>query len=132
MSLDEKAISATLSDYFSRQGLTPVGKFKVFNHSDDASERTFIVDFAVGPVATKGIRSCAVQIEDRQRFSEVEEEIDRIINSLLVACEFPSEADEIQGWQKRFNPNPMVGISVEVENAKSKYFLASAKLNVAE
>ena len=54
MTLNEREISTVLNSYFTNQWLTPIGKLNVFNHIDDDQERTFIVDFAVGPESTKG------------------------------------------------------------------------------
>ena len=125
MTLNEREISTALNSYFTNQGLTPIGKLNVFNHIDDTQERTFIVDFAVAPESTKGERTTAIRERDQEVFRQMAPQIDEVINRLVASCEFPLPNDQVQGWQMQHNPNPVVGISVEIENAKSKYFLGS-------
>jgi hypothetical protein len=105
--------------------LNPIGKLNVFNHLDDAEERSFIVDLAIGPIASKGNRSHEDACSDICRFREHEVDLDSALNDLLGVCEFPATIDFANGWRKQANPNPMVGLAIEVENAKSKYFLGS-------
>jgi hypothetical protein len=125
MTLNERAITSQLRRYFLSKGLSPIGKLNVFDHLDDADERTFIVDFAFGPIASKGNRTHEVVCSDIDRFREHESVLDSALNDLLVVCEFPANVDIAKGWSKQANPDPMVGLAIEVENAKSKYFLGS-------
>jgi hypothetical protein len=125
MTLNERAITNQLGRHFASKELTPNGKLNVFDHVDDAEERTFIVDFTVGPTASKGNRSYEVACSDNDKFREYESRLDNAFNDLLAVCEFPTTDDFGKGWLSQPNPNPMVGLAVEVENAKSKYFLGS-------
>ncbi|MCP9849217.1 hypothetical protein [Cyanobium sp. Morenito 9A2] len=97
----------------------------MFDHLDDAEERTFIVDLTIEPIASKGNRSHEVACSDICRFRQHESDLDSALNDLLGVCEFPATVDFDKGWRKEANPNPMVGLAIEVENAKSKYFLGS-------
>jgi hypothetical protein len=125
MTLNERTITSRLRRYFHSKGLSPIGKLNVFNHLDDADERTFIVDLAFGPIASTGNRTYDVVRSDTNRFSQHEMLLDSALNDLLDVCEFPATVDFNKGWSKQANPNPMVGLAIEVENAKSKYFLGS-------
>jgi len=125
MTLNERVISSALDRYFRSRGLAPIGKFDVFDHIDDSNERTFVIDFAIGPTATKGRRTPAVESDDLSRFRQEGPPIDRVVDDLLQTCDFPSDEDCQHGWRRQENPNPMVGLAVEIENAKSKYFLGS-------
>jgi hypothetical protein len=97
----------------------------VFDHLDDADERTFIVDLAFGPLASKGNRSHEVVCSDIESFRQHASDLDSALIDLLGVCEFPASDDFDKGWCKQANPNPMTGLAIEVENAKSKYFLGS-------
>lgn len=125
MGLSEPTITSRLSRHFLSKGLSPTGKLNVFNHVDDAEERSFIVDFTFGPIASKGIRSSETVNSDISMFNRCASVLDRAVNGLLDVCEFPATVDIQNGWRKQANPNPMVGLAIEVENAKSKYFLGS-------
>lgn len=125
MTLDERAITSRLRRHFLSKGLSPAGKLNVFDHVDDTEERTFIVDFTVGPISSKGNRSHEVVCSDNNRFRQHESNLDSTLNNLLGVCEFPTTVDFDKGWRLQANPNPMVGLAIEVENAKSKYFLGS-------
>jgi hypothetical protein len=125
MVLSELAITSRLRRHFLSKWLSPTGKLNVFNHVDDAEERSFIVDFTFGPIASKGIRSSEIVNSDIRMFNQYASVLDRAVNDLLVVCEFPAAIDIQNGWRKQANPNPMVGLAIEVENAKSKYFLGS-------
>lgn len=123
--MNERAVASQLKRYFISQGLDPIGKYNVFDHPDDADERTFIIDFAVGPRATKGRRILIAQEEDWTRFQEEGTRIDRVVDDLMHVCAFPSQDDCDSGWRRGQNPNPIVGLAVEIENARTKYFLGS-------
>lgn len=123
--IDERTVSRLLRPFFISRGLAPLGKINVFNHADDVAERTFIIDFAVGPEATKGNRTAKQKNDDLARFEEFGNLLDQVVDELLSVCEFPSEGDFGKGWSKAPNPNPMTGLAIEIENAKSKYFLGS-------
>lgn len=97
----------------------------MFDHVDDTEERTFIVDFTVGPKSSKGNRSQEVVRSDNNLFRQHESNLDSTLCDLLDVCEFPTTVDFEKGWCRKANPNPMVGLAIEVENAKSKYFLGS-------
>ena len=124
--MDERTVSSELKRYFHSRGLDSIGKFDVFNHLDDSDERTFIIDFAVGPKATKGRRTSDQEHIDLTRFQEAGTRIDPVVKGLMHICEFPSAEDTIgRRWKELANPNPMVGLAVEIQNAKTKYFLGS-------
>lgn len=125
MTLNERAITSRLRRHFLSKGLRSIGKLNVFDHLDDADERTFIVDFTVGPIASKGNRSPEIVYSDICTFRQHASDLDRALDDLLDVCEFPATVDLDNGWHKQPNPNPMVGLAIEVENAKSKYFLGS-------
>jgi hypothetical protein len=125
MTLSEPAITSRLRQHFLSKGLSPTGKLNVFDHIDDAEERSFIVDYTFGPIASKGNRSPEIANSDIRRFNQCASVLDRAVNDLLDICEFPATLDFDNGWHKQANPNPMVGLAIEVENAKSKYFLGS-------
>lgn len=122
----QKVVSDCLARYFTSHGLKPIQQFNVFNHSDDADERSFIIDLAIGPVATKGNRSFLQASDDRTKFENCRDQIDLAIEGLKVACLFPIQSDFNSGWHSAPNPDPVVGVALEIENnMSSKYFLGS-------
>jgi hypothetical protein len=69
--MSELMISTCLAVYFTKQGLHSLGKFNAFDHVDDVEERTFIVDLAIGPIATKGNRTEEQIASDTANFESV-------------------------------------------------------------
>jgi hypothetical protein len=114
--MKELTVSNCLADYFNKQGLHPIGKFNAFDHVDDVEERTFIVDLAIGPIATKGNRTEEQIDSDTTKFRESSGQIDQAVEDLMGACIFPLQSDHNRGWRKK---------AIEIENSKSKYFLGS-------
>jgi len=124
--MKEREVSDLLTHYFAGRGLSAIGKFNVFDHvDDDADERSFIIDLAFEPMATKGNRSNEQVLSDTERFEEAAAQILDAVRSMEDVCIFPTREDQSRGWQMEANRNPMVGLAVEIENAPSKYFLGS-------
>jgi len=125
--MKESVVSEQLEQYFSSLGLKSKGKFNLFNHpDDDVDERTFIVDLAFEPEAKKGFRTPNEVGEDKSLFEMYRPCLTAAIDSLSEVAIFPTEEDMKYGWSLQPNPNPVVGLAVEIENNnKSKYFLGS-------
>jgi len=124
--LNEKEVATSISNYFESKGLTVIGKHDVFNHTDDdADERPFEIDLAIGPVATKGIRTQDEINHDKEFFERHAPSVDGVVGDLMDVSLFPKSQDVICRWRREPNPNPVVGIAVEIENNMSKYFLGS-------
>jgi hypothetical protein len=123
--LDEQMVSASLSEYFRSCGLSPLGKRSPFTHDDDAQERSFQVDLAIGPNGTPGNRTTQQEDEDKMLFLKASKLIDPVIEDLRHSSLFPEHHDSINSWCREANPNPVYGIAVEIENCLSKYFLGS-------
>ena len=123
--INEKEVATFISSYFSSKGLDIIGKHDVFNHADDSDERSFKIDLAIGPVATKGERTPDQVDSDIALFERHAHLIDTTVNELMGASLFPKDRSSFRSWTKESNPNPVVGIAVEIENTMSKYFLGS-------
>lgn len=122
--LIEKKVACTIKRYLSAHGLDSTYRLDLFDHQDDASERSFITDLAAYPIATKGNRTDDQIVSDKTRFNQCTE-LDQIAQEIQDCCVFPVEEDFQRGWQRKKNQNPMVGLAFEIENATSKYFLGS-------
>jgi hypothetical protein len=118
-------VSASLSEYFRSCGLSPLGKRSPFTHDDDAQERSFQIDLAIGPNGTHGNRTIQQEADDKALFLEASKLIDPVIEDLRHFSLFPEHHDSINSWCREANPNPVYGIAVEIENCLSKYFLGS-------
>lgn len=114
-----------LSRYFESKKLEAIGKFDAFNHPDDKDERSFEIDLAIGPLGTKGCRSLEQELDDKKLFEHYAKVIDPIIKDLNSISLFPKDRQVIRNWSRKANPNPLVGIAIEIENNLSKYFLGS-------
>ena len=125
MNMIENEVSALLQQYFCRKGLEVLGKYNAFNHDDDALERSLVIDLAIGPEGTKGLRTEQQQEADQTRFEEQAATIDSAIEELREISIFPKDQKSIKCWTWEPNPNPLVGIAIEIENNLSKYFLGS-------
>lgn len=124
--LDEKKVSRSISNHFKSKGLTIIGKYDAFNHPDhDADERSFVIDLAIGPLATKGARTDDEINRDKELFARHAHSIDNAVADLMDVSLFPKSQNSICSWIREPNPNPVVGIAVEIENTMSKYFLGS-------
>ncbi len=124
--LDEKEVAKSISNYFESKGLTTIGKHDAFNHPDhDADERSFVIDLAIGPVATKESRTQDEIIHDKKLWERHAPSIDGVVGGLMDVSLFPNNQDAICSWRREPNPNPVVGIAVEIENSMTKYFLGS-------
>ena len=123
--LNESEVSASLSNYFSDRGLTPLGKRSPFTHTDDITERSFEIDLAIGPCGTQGNRTPQQIEEDETLFREQSKLIDSAIRDLRRFSLFPKDQDSIMSWSWEANPNPVYGMAIEIENNLSKYFLGS-------
>ena len=122
--LDERRVARILGDFFRSKGFDSSKRLNLFNHAvDDVLERTLITDLAIHPIARKGIRTLAQIRHDQDIFQAAGNRIDQFISDLRTICVFPSINEP--GWNEDFNPNPMAGVAIEIENAKSKYFLGS-------
>lgn len=124
-SLDEYDVSNRLRSFFSARELQIVGKTSLFNSGDDNAERSFEIDFAIGPKATAGNRSALDESKDEQIFALASTSIDPVINELRNVSLFPKDQDSIMSWRWEPNPNPFFGLAVEIENNLSKYLLGS-------
>ena len=122
--LNERKVAVLIGDYFRSKMLASSKRYNIFNHQHDANERTLIIDLAISPFATKGNRTSQQHRDDHDLFNAASSHLDNIANDLLSISVFPAANNE-PGWSKAHNPNPMVGFAVEIENAKSKYFLGS-------
>lgn len=125
MKMIENNVSALLQQYFRSKGLEVLGKYNAFNHDDDALERSLVIDLAIGPEGTKGLRTEQQQEADQTRFQEQAATIDSAIEELREISVFPRNQTRIKSWTWEPNPNPLVGIAIEIENNLSKYFLGS-------
>lgn len=124
--MKEREVTCFLKIHFERLGLVSRGKLDIFNHVvDDASERSFKIDHTFGPEATKGERTNTQKQIDNDKFDKESKLLMEVISLMKDCCVFPQQMDLIKGWIPEPNPNPVVGIAVEVENAKSKYFRAA-------
>ena len=123
--MNETEISEQLSRYFESKGLLILGKFDAFDHPDDNDERSFAIDLAIGPVGTKGCRSHDQELDDQRLFEQHSSVIDPIIEEFNSVSLFPRNRQAIRSWSRQPNPNPLVGIAIEIENNLSKYFLGS-------
>lgn len=124
--MEESVVTDAIKSHLESQGLHSLGKLDIFNHvTDDSEERTFKIDLAFAPEATKGRRTTEIRESDMNRFDEAAPEIDRIVRSLGKISVFPTAEDLSNYWCSAPNLNPMVGIAIEVENSNSKYFLGS-------
>jgi hypothetical protein len=121
----ENEVSALLQQYFRSKGLEILGKYNAFNHDDDDLERSLVIDLAIGPEGTKGLRTEHQQVADQNRFLEQASTIDSAIEELREISIFPKDQTTIKSWTWKSNPNPLVGIAIEIENNLSKYFLGS-------
>ncbi|WP_353224464.1 hypothetical protein [Salinisphaera sp. C84B14] len=121
----EAEVSQALKQFFEDRGLNPLGKLNAFDHADDAAERSFEIDLAIGPCGTKGNRAPEQICEDRKLFESGSEVIDPVIRELAEVSLFPAGRSQIQSWTEAPNPNPLFGIAVEIENNSSKYLLGS-------
>jgi hypothetical protein len=83
--MKELTVSNCLADYFTKKGLHPIEKFNAFDHVDDVEERTFIVDLAIGPTATKGNRTEEQIDSDTAKFRESSGQIDQAVEDLMGA-----------------------------------------------
>lgn len=124
--MDEAEVVGLVSEYLQRQGISTTGKLNVFDHiADDIDERSFIVDLATHPIAKKGNRTMTEEAEDRARFERESRLIDEVFLDLIGVSLFPKNCENCNSWTREHNPNPVVGIAVESENASDKYFLGS-------
>lgn len=123
MNMKEKEVASLLDIYFKSLGIETIGKINIFDHIDDTQERSFSIDFATKPLAQKGNRTRSQQDTDESLFSNNGGILDPAIDQLKTICAFPTPEDH--QWNSISNPNPMVGIAVEIENTGSKYFLGS-------
>jgi hypothetical protein len=121
----EDEVSALLQEYFRGKNLKVLGKYNAFNHGDDELERSLIIDLAIGPVGTKGVRTEEQQEADQKLFRKHAPAIDSVVEELRGISIFPKDQKSIRGWTWKANPNPLVGIAIEIENNLSKYFLGS-------
>jgi hypothetical protein len=124
-SMIENAVSALVQEYFKSKGLEVLGKYNAFNHGDDDLERSLVIDLAIGPEGTKGLRTETEVVADQARFLKLSPEIDKVIEELREISIFPKDQTSIMSWHWEANPNPLVGIAIEIENNLSKYFLGS-------
>lgn len=123
--LDEQEVSSRLSEYFRSRGLNPLGKRSPFTHVDDALERSFKIDLAIGPTATLGNLNHEQFYENRRTFGEAATAIDPIVEELRQGSLFPGEQSSMFDWRWEPNPNPVYGLAIEIENSVSKYLLGS-------
>ena len=121
----EDEVSALLQQYFRSKGLEVLGKYNAFNHHDDELERSLVIDLAIGPEGTKGLLTKEQQAADQKGFLEQAKTIDRVVKELREISIFPKNQTTIRSWVWEANPNPLVGIAIEIENNLSKYFLGS-------
>jgi hypothetical protein len=121
----EKEVSTLLQHYFKSKGLEVLGKYDAFNHDDDDLERSLVIDLAIGPKGIKGVRSTHQEEADQNLFLDQAPTIDRAIEELREISIFPKDQKIINRWTWEANPNPLVGIAIEIENNLSKYFLGS-------
>jgi hypothetical protein len=121
----ENDVSSLLQEYFRSKGLDVLGKYNAFNHGNDEHERSLVIDLAIGPEGTKGDRTEQQAEDDKRRFEKQAEMIDRVIDDLRKISLFPKDQTSIKSWKSSPNPNPLVGIAIEIENNLSKYFLGS-------
>lgn len=120
--LDEREVSELLKSYFRSKGLEILGKFNAFDHpDDDTDERSFEIDLAIGPRGTKGNRTEQQRSDDTNLFEAHSAQINSVIADLNSISLFPGS----RSWSRQANPNPLVGIAIEIENKLSKYFLGS-------
>ncbi len=123
--LIESEVSSIISRYLSNKGLSPLGKRSPFTHADDANERSFQIDLAIGPEGTLGNRSSSQRKKDKILFEAHSGIVDEAIRDLRKFSLFPKEEDSIMSWKWKPNPNPVYGIAIEIENNLSKYLLGS-------
>lgn len=126
--MDPETVKSDLKSYFESRGLEILSEeYSVFNHPiDDVHERSFIIDLAIGPEGTKGIRTDEQIKNDKERFESSIETIDDVINGLRNISVFPGNPSREESFVPKANSNPVVGIAVEIENnVESKYFLGS-------
>lgn len=123
--LDEQNVVSSLSNYFRKRGLNPLGKVSPFSHIDDSFERTFEIDLAIGPTASPGIRTQEQVSQDKSTFIAAATNIDRIVDELRQHSIFPKDQCSIESWRWEANPNPVFGLAIEIENNFSKYLLGS-------
>jgi hypothetical protein len=124
--LNEREVSELLKSYFRSKGLEILGKFNAFDHpDDDTDERSFEIDLAIGPRGTKGDRTEQQRSDDQNLFEAHSAQIDSVVADLNSISLFPGSRTSIRSWSKQANPNPLVGIAIEIENDLSKYFLGS-------
>lgn len=121
----EKEVAFELSNYFQNQGLEVIGKLDIFDHLHDADERSFVIDLAIGPLATKGNRSHNQLVNDQSVFHEKSKILDDVVRELINFSLFPKDSQNYMSWERKANPNPVVGIAIEIENCMTKYFLGS-------
>jgi hypothetical protein len=125
MKMEEREITTQLKRYFESKNLEILGKFDAFDHPDDDDERSFQIDLAIGPLGTKGCRSLKQQEADKSLFEHHSSVVDPVIEELNSISLFPRNRQTIRSWTRQANPNPLVGIAIEIENNLSKYFLGS-------
>ncbi len=123
--MEEEEVSCIVEAYFVSKGLKGIGKFNAFNHEDDEAERSLIIDLAIGPQATRGLRTEQQAFVDKKLFSESAGIIDPVIGDLRGLSLFPGDQTSFKSWSWEPNLNPLVGIAIEIENNLSKYFLGS-------
>jgi hypothetical protein len=121
----EDEVSALIQEYFKSKGLGILGKFDAFDHNDDKRERSLVIDLAIGPRGTKGLRTEHQKLADQNLFQKHASTIDSAIEELREISIFPKDQKRIKSWSWEPNPNPLVGIAIEIENNLSKYFLGS-------
>lgn len=121
----ENEVSTLLQQYLRSKGLEVLGRYNAFNHDDDDLERSLVIDLAIGPEGTKGLRTADQEVADKNRFLEQASMIDSAIEELRKISIFPKNQKKIKCWSWEPNPNPLVGIAIEIENNLSKYFLGS-------
>jgi hypothetical protein len=64
-------------------------------------------------------------MEDQRLFSAHSKDIDAVVEELREISLFPNCQTRNGSWSWEANPNPLVGIAIEIENSLSKYFLGS-------
>ncbi len=124
--MKERTVTNFLKIELQRRGLICHGKLDIFNHeTDDLHERSFKIDLTFGPIGTKGNRTEEQAQLDRNMFNQYADILKSVVDELIPCCVFPDRNDREYGFRSEPNQNSVVGIAVEVENAKSKYFLGS-------
>jgi hypothetical protein len=127
--MDEKTVANLFIEFLKPLGLEHKRQYNAFNHPvHDAHERSFKIDLAFGPFATKGNRTSAQKPEDERTIGSKSQDIDDMIDTirrkaLLARMNSPLDGER---FERYCNPNPMASLAIEVENnTKSKYFPGS-------